>query len=103
MFVNGDVQVHGAFGQLKSEQNRLAVQRSPRSYIDQENFWWMDFKFEPAVIQLRHGVANHHVGEFTDDLARGFLGGGAYDLGKIGSRLTGGGCVHVENDASLNV
>jgi hypothetical protein len=50
IFVNGDVQVHGAFGQLKPEQNRLAVQRSPRSDVDQKKFGRMHSKFEPAVI-----------------------------------------------------
>src|SRR5580704_7651876 len=83
MFVDGNVEVHGSFWQLKPQQNSLAVQRSARADVNQENFRWMHSKVIPAVVQLRHRIADHHVGQFTDDFASGFFRGRAGDFGKI--------------------
>src|SRR6266536_493399 len=101
--LEGDVHHHAAGGRLKVHDQRLDVLRAAEAGDGGVVDWRMDPEAEALIVEAGDGVADDHVGQLGDALANELRIGFELHAGQRTGDLHGGGVVHVEDDAALDV
>lgn len=101
--MHSDIQIDISIGSFKAEYRGFRVLTCLGALLFGEDRRREDFKLEPAIIELRDGVADHHVCQFADGFRNDWFSNIYFSSCEAAGDFGGGLRVHVQDDSAFDL